>query len=1171
MITYRNYFVVCLLLSIIFSLDSVNAQAVKGQSMRMHSIPLTKKSSAKVNQDAKPLIGFVSLLPYDQSNEESKNAFAFLKEINGVSAEFITIRELEKQAKKLSRFSVLWFHRVDTTGFTVAETSEKLMEPLKKYVENGGRLLLTLQAVHYLNVLGFEPQRLTDSTKSCIDNGNGRKLGFHAFREHPVFGGLNGGAYISRPVTDITTRISGFFGDRIPQNGKVVAVDWDYIFLRENSKIVLEYTPGKGKVLAVGGYMNYSLANLNRAHLELFTANCFNYLLDKYKSQPEHYWNYSPNVVNSCPERPQTDQLLLAVPPSQKWEEQSGNLSLKNLYATDNFWDVAGERILTMGTEKGGIEEVWAHPFMAFRDYEVGIRFEYKDSIFWLNDERPEIEVSPAFFSRLYKFPRSYLKEIVVSDPTDPNGVIHYEYRGVYAAELIIRVKSNLRWMWPYSEKVTGSICYSWDFDLDAFGVQDQSGDLNVMIRATKKPVLHLEGRFDGFTWVKKDSSFHGIPTEKFQAAGLFQYHLEMNDNMDVVFTATNEGYAATKAKFNTAIHNPKQIFGNALRHADEILAKSLLITSPDENFNKGYRWALLATDRFFINTPGMGKALVAGYSTTRHGWDGEHKVNGRPGYGWYFGRDGEWSSFALLDCGDFSKVRAELEFFNKYQDLSGKILHEASTAGLIHYDAADATPLYIVLAGKYFRHTNDTAFLRTIWPNVKRAIGFCFSTDTDHDHLIENTNVGHGWVEGGELYGSHATVYMTGSWAAALAEAANMAAFMNDDKAVSYSWESDELKKIINTDFWSDQQQFFSYGKNRDGSFRHEPTVLPAVPIYFRMTDPGKAALCLKQYAGNAFTTDWGVRILREDSPWFKPTGYHYGSVWPLFTGWTSLAEYATGNYLQGYAHLMNNLNIYKNWGLGFAEEVLNGAEYRPSGVCAHQCWSETMILQPAIEGMLGLYISAQENKLSLSPRLPAQWDSLNVKHIRIDSRLVDFNFSRLNDTAAGKPAASSSTFNFSLDQGKSLKIEFMPAFPPATQITKVTLNQKDIPFSVFKTGQAMTMITAFDLQSTARLVVETEPGISVLPAVSDPKPGDPAEGLRIISTRFSVNRYQVEVEGKSGTSGIVEFYAPGRSITSAENARLIKREGSVFRFAVDFEQSVNKYGIKTITINLN
>jgi glycogen debranching enzyme len=1161
MITSRKIFTCCLLIIFLSPVKDALSQSIKGQSIRMHTLPLTKKEKSTDDTIGKPVIGFVSILPYELAGAERQHAFDQLKALPVYTAEFLTVKDLEKMSKKTGRFSLIWIHRPDTTALSEAETTPKLVQTLKYYVENGGKLLLTQQASHYINVLGFESVILQDSTKPCIDDGYGRRLGFHAFREHPLFTGLNGGAYLCRPSQDMTTRITGFFDKRVPQQGKVVAVDWDYIFLREDSKLLLEYSPGKGKVLAVGGYMNFTIPNTNAAHLIKFTKNCFAYLLGIYKDLPEFYWNYGPNLVTASPPLPESDQISLDIPQAVTWNEKPSDIELKRRFASENFWDVAGERLLTMGSEKGGIEEIWAHPFMALRDYEVGIRFEYKDTIYWLNDERPEIEVNPAFLSRQYKFPRAYLKEVVVNDPTKPNGVIHYEFRSVYPAALIIRFKSNLRWMWPYSDRVTGSIYHSWNSSLNAFTLRDYSGSMNVMVGGTKRPVTHLAGQYDGFNYISKDSSFKGIPTQKLQVAGLLCFDLDMNENLDVVFSASAEGDDSTLIQFKKTIIDPAQVYRNALHHTKNILAKSLMITTPDQNFNTGYRWALLATDRFFVNTPGMGKALVAGYSTTQKGWDGGHKVNGRPGYGWYFGRDAEWSSFALLDYGDFGKVKSQLEFFNKYQDLNGKIFHEATTSGIFHYDAADATPLYIVLAGKYFRHTNDTTFLRKTWPNIKRAINFCFSTDTDQDHLIENTNVGHGWVEGGELYGSHATIYMTGSWGAALTEASHMARFMNDIESESYQLEAAEQKRSIDKDFWNDSHRFFAYGKNKDGSFRNEQTILPAVPIYFRMASREKSTLALKNIAGNAFTTNWGVRILREDSPWFKPTGYHYGSVWPLFTGWASLAEYSTGHAIQGFSHIMNNLNIYKNWGLGFAEEVLNGAEYMPSGVCAHQCWSETMVLQPAIEGMIGLDIRAQERTIQIAPQLPPQWDSLNIQHIRIAGQFVNFNFSRVNGV---------SEYDFFLEQGDPVQVNFMPAFPAGTRFDDVTLNGNVVPFTSFKSGQSMTLMVSFELQSESKIVVNTQAGISVLPVVTDPKPGDQAEGMRILSHNLSGNQYNVELEGKSGSSGMLEIWSGGRDLNQAENARFIDMVGPVFRFNVDFERSEKKYVTKTISINI-
>ena len=1018
-----------------------------------------------------------------------------------------------------------------------------------------------MQAAHLINTLGIETETIQDSTKTCIDDGYGRRLGFHAFREHPLFTGLNGGSYIQKPITDIKTRITGFFGPRIPARGKVIAVDWDYIFLREDSKLVLEYLMGPGKVLVVGAYMDFLLPNRNDVHLDMFTGNCLKYLNGQFEKKPEYYWDYSSRKVTDCPPKPESDRLIRAVPPSLNWEMVESNLTLKRRFASKNFYDVAGERMLTMGTENGGIEEVWAHPFMAFRDYEVGIRFSYRDTIYWLNDERPEIAVDPASFSRLYKFQRAYLKEVIVNHPKEPAGVIHYEYRGVYPAELVIRFRSNLRWMWPYSDRVTGSICHSWNPDVDAIQISDYTGDLNLMIGGTKKPEIHLAGQFDRFDCRGKISDFKGIPTEKIQVAGLMVYNLGMNEDLDIIYAASCEGFETTYGYFNQAIHAPEDIYSASKQHSREILDGKLMITTPDSIFNTGYRWAMLATDRFFVNTPGMGKGLVAGYATTRQGWDGGHAINGRPGYGWYFGRDAQWSGFALLDYGDFDKVKDQLGFFNKYQDLNGKIFHEASTSGLIHYDAADATPLYVVLAGKYFRHTNDTAFLRKTWPNVKRAIDFCFSTDTDEDHLIENTNVGHGWVEGGNLFGSHSTIYMTGSWGAALREASNMAGFMNDPDGKKYLNESAEQQMIIDSRFWSDERRFYAYGMDKDRTFRHVQTILPAVPVYFKMADRDRAAFCMREFAGNAFTTNWGVRILREDNPWFKPAGYHYGSVWPLFTGWASLAEYTTGNSIQGFSHIMNNLNVYRNWGLGFVEEVLNGAEYAPSGVCPHQCWSETMVLQPAIEGLLGLEIMAQENRIILSPNIPANWDSLTVEHIRISEQTVDFRYSRVDHQYQ---------YQFELNQGKPVRIDFMPYFPAGTSFLKVTINGKEIPMTTFKTIQSMCLIISFELASSATLLVETEGGISALPIVANPKPGDPAEGMRILSTRWIGEKYLVEVEGLNGSSGELEVWSANESPTNAEGAIWLNRNGHISRFRVDFKSPGSKYQVQTISLPL-
>src|SRR5690606_14314629 len=147
-------------------------------------------------------------------------------------------------------------------------------------------------------------------------------------------------------------------------------------------------------------------------------------------------------------------------------------------------------------------------------------------------------------------------------------------------------------------------------------------------------------------------------------------------------------------------------------------------------------------------------------------------------------------------------------------------------------------------------------------------------------------------------------------------------------------------------------------------------------VPVYFDViTDPQKAVSVGNRLSNSYFNTDWGMRMVEDSSKKYRPNSYHAGMVWPLYTGWASLSEYRSGHYRSGYQHIVSNLMQYRHWAPGSIEEALNGDVFLPNGVCSHQCCSETMVLQPAIEGMLGLKPDAMANRLTLSPYFPWHW----------------------------------------------------------------------------------------------------------------------------------------------------------------------------------------------------
>ena len=1057
----------------------------------------------------------------------------------------------------LNEYDVVWYHATDRSALP---EDPAIPELLRQYSENGGSLLLSLEAAWWLKALGLEEMPPAIRDKKLEDTGYGRMAGLHAFRSHPVFDGLNGGSYILKPLNDTLVTQCGYFSDTVP-NGKVVAVDWDYIFVREQKKLMLEYETGAGSVMAVGGYMAFSSPNINRQHLEKFTLNLLRYLSGQSNEKQSHYWTYGEQTVVGI----QSLYPALTARQAEQWVfPEKDPWTMVEPAGDDNYWDVAGERTLIMGNERGGIDEIWMHPFMAFRDIETGLFFPDSDSVVWLRSKTPAVEIAPGYFKRAYHFKDAEISETIICDKIGSTTVIHYEYNGAGPARIFVKFTSNLRLMWPYSSNVLRTLKYTFDKNLNGYLISDETGDFVSMIGSGKRPEEHFAGRFDRIGIVPHLSAgnreysflYSGQETGLFQLTGCLEFRLDTPGQLDIVMAGSNQGSGPAIKDYGFGLLNAKTLFEESRGASEKFDSAFLSIASPDRDFNMGFRWATIATDRFHVHTPGLGKSLVAGYATTDWGWDGEHEISGRPGYSWYFGRDGQWSGFAVLHYGDFRKVREMLEFFQKLQDLNGKIFHEVSTSGFVHYDASDATPLYIVLAGRYLKHSGDSAFISESWHHIAKALDYCFSTDTDGDHLIENTNVGHGWVEGGALFGSHTSLYLASCWAAALEEASYMAGHLGfREKAENLRNKSETVRNIIVREFWNAEQDFFYHGMFSSGEYLEEPSIMPAIPMLFRQVKEGQAATILDDFAGYDFTSDWGCRIVKQSSDLFHPRGYHTGSVWPLFTGWTSLAEYSYGNDVQGFSHIMNNLLVYRNWGKGFVEEVLHGKEYKPSGVCRHQCWSETMVLQPAIEGMLGLKPDAPANRIEISPAFPADWDSVEVKNIRMGEHFIDMKMLRGNDRT---------TYTFVHKGPQPLELRFTPFLPPGTKV-----NDYRIPAAREIDAGALIGRHKLMIEDTARISYDHSGGISVLPLVPLPEPGDTTMRCRIIDHSFGGKIYSVKVQGICGIRDTIWVFTR-EEVLNVENAKLTGREGDVVSLELLFDDCRNDWTEKTVRIHL-
>ncbi len=1096
-------------------------------------------------------IGYIT--SSDEITKEDETAITWLNNSNIFSCKTI---KAEKGNQDFAGTNALWIHLTDTIGLNNLLEQKKILSSINKYYQKGGKILFTDYAAMLPNAIGIEPKKPGIRRDTIQNEWLFDKRGFQGHLGHPLFSGFFGGEYVWDANEDQIMPLVGYFGNDFPEKGKVIAVDKSYIFLHGDRKIVIEHSNKNGKIISIGSSIYFSKSNNLRNNLEHFMENMLRYLAGVKFTEPVTYWEKFDNKPMLFTEK------NIPIVPSK--EREMKNIPHTGLLFTrsepqNNYYEASGRRTLIMGEENGGIEEVWVHPLRILRDYEAGIVT--GDSITWLQNYPVKVEIRPESFSRIYSTPFGELKEIIFASLWKAGGIAHYT--STFPTKLVIRFRSDLRWMWPYDANALGDVHYAYDETMNTLHLKDTTGKFYCLFGGDIISSSKISGQFQKIQWSPK--GFVGTETNENQVYHAVMYDLNNKNNftLNYAFVGTNEGKEKALSDYRVLLEKPEEQYAKQVVHTTDLLKRTVQIYSPDKEFNTLFRWAIVGTDKFLAYTPGLGTGLLAGFATSAHGWNGTHKNSGRPGYAWYFGRDSEWSGFAIDDYGDFEIVKEQLKFLQRYQDISGKIFHEISTSGVVHYDAADATPLYIILAGHYLRASGDIQFIKESWTHLKKATDFLYSTDTDGDGLIENTNEGHGWVEGGALFGAHSSFYLSSAWGQVLNDMSYITALIGEkDLTLKYSMDSKKVQKILNTDFWNDSTKFYNLGKLKDGTYQTEPTILPAVGAYFNLLEDAKVKYMLDAYAANSFSTDWGARILSSSSKLFNPAGYHYGSVWPLFTGWAALAEYEYGNSVQAFSHFNENLNIKNHWGLGYVEEVMNGAIYKPSGVCSHQCWSETNILHPAITGMIGWKPNAVEQMAMLKPRFPLSWDTISVSNLRSGKSLLQFSMKR---------GLKKTVYSIKLIEGPEIKILFAPEIPEGIKITKAFIDKKEkaINDSTFRGLLAIPL--QIQLKNSVEIVFEHTGGIGMYSVVPHPQPGDSSQGFRIISTSLSGKQYTLIVEGKAGNEWNFILNTFDQKIVSVTNAEYeTTQKQGVINLYVKFDDSTKQFGRKTVKIIL-
>ena len=254
-----------------------------------------------------------------------------------------------------------------------------------------------------------------------------------------------------------------------------------------------------------------------------------------------------------------------------------------------------------------------------------------------------------------------------------------------------------------------------------------------------------------------------------------------------------------------------------------------------------------------------------------------------------------------------------------------------------------------------------------------------------------------------------------------------------------------------------------------------------------------------------------------------YDPLSYHYGSVWPLFTGWASMGAYRYGRAHVGYQALMANALLTYSGALGYVTELLSGDFNAAFGRSSHhQVWSEAMVVTPLMRGLLGIEAHDGGNALTFAPQLPANWDRVSVSNLSVGDRQCKLTFERATgvQTITIPPFSSTMHTQFQTGAVKKLRVTIAPAFPLDARIRSVTVNGQPAEFKLTQVGDIQRAEMSFDLTLFAKIVFSYDEGTDVYVVPELLKPGQSSEGIRVLRCRAEANALRLVVEGVGGRS---------------------------------------------------
>ncbi|HKQ46141.1 MAG TPA: amylo-alpha-1,6-glucosidase [Rhizomicrobium sp.] len=419
-------------------------------------------------------------------------------------------------------------------------------------------------------------------------------------------------------------------------------------------------------------------------------------------------------------------------------------------------------------------------------------------------------------------------------------------------------------------------------------------GEISSAVIANSKTIF----RYAGLDRIERRSEicFDPPPRQLSRSQALYALELMPGEHFALVMTVRCTDSSMKRAPIPEAFSEP---YRAARRGAARAASLGGSVTSSNELANRMLHRASADLSMLVTDTP-----------------QGPYPYAGTPWFSTPFGRDGLITALQILWL-DPDLARGVLRYLAYHQATAaderadaepGKILHETRACEMAvlgevpfghYYGSVDSTPLFVLLAARYFERTGDIATIGQLWPHIEAALAWIdIYGDRDGDGFVEyyrmsdNGLANQGWKDSADsimhadgmlaagpiaLCEVQAYVYAAKQGAVGLAAVLGL-----HDRAAELALAAEKLRAAFEAKFWI--EELGTYAIALDGA--KQPCRVRSSNagqvLFCRIAAPERAQILAATLLMPEMFSGWGVRTLSAEAARFNPMSYHNGSVWP-------------------------------------------------------------------------------------------------------------------------------------------------------------------------------------------------------------------------------------------------------------------------------------------------